>query len=312
MLIYNKFPYKKYYIDVDKLKSKLIKLSHVNVNDYLTKTNCNAIFKITKKEMFEVDQLSDIYCEQIRIKCIFGKYTKSPYEDFFNTDVQQRIHDYLKDHQLKHEYANIRYAYSIFKTVKVCRRFSITHSLIIIKHFGAKRVFDLSAGWGDRLIGALYANVDVYHGYDANEKLIKSYRKIIQNNKKKNQDAIVHCTPAENANIHKNYYDLFISSPPFFDLEKYSDNKNQSDKRYNTLNTWLHSFFNIYLEKIFKGLKLNKFACIYISTYKNIDKYMHRYVTVILKQQFVGHIFIINSIDEQQQNTKMWIFKKIM
>ena len=48
-----------------------------------------------------------------------------------------------------------------------------THNPLIIKYFirkfAARRVLDFSSGWGDRLIGALTSDIDLYVGVDPNE-----------------------------------------------------------------------------------------------------------------------------------------------
>ena len=53
----------------------------------------------------------------------------------------------------------------------------------------------------------------------------------------------------ENVEVKKNYYDLVFTSPPFFKLESYTNNKKQSNKNYSTLKEWFENFLIVSVKK---------------------------------------------------------------
>lgn len=109
----------------------------------------------------------------------------------------------------------------------------------VYEKFKPKRVLDISAGWGDRLIGAMAKNID-YIGIDQNKKLEKPYTQMISDFKnyttsnvrmifKKSQDVDYSKLPP---------YDLIFTSPPYFDLEKYEGMETFKNKEDFIENYW--------------------------------------------------------------------------
>lgn len=109
----------------------------------------------------------------------------------------------------------------------------------VYDRFKPKRVLDISAGWGDRLIGAMAKNID-YIGIDQNKKLEKPYTQMISDFKnnttsnvrmifEKSQDVDYSKLPP---------YDLIFTSPPYFDLEKYEGMETFKNKEDFIENYW--------------------------------------------------------------------------
>jgi hypothetical protein len=109
------------------------------------------------------------------------------------------------------------------------------------------RMLDISAGWGDRLLAACSRNIN-YTGCDPNSKLVSVYEKIIaENGDCKKQEVM--CYPFEDQWENDKKYNFLLSSPPFFNLEIYSDEQTQSSSRYNTIEKWLNGFLKPSLAK---------------------------------------------------------------
>tara|TARA_B100000073_G_scaffold273991_1_gene233874 strand:+ start:1515 stop:2720 length:1206 start_codon:yes stop_codon:yes gene_type:complete len=130
--------------------------------------------------------------------------------------------------------------------------------------FESKNVLDFSAGWGDRLCGFYSAtNTEHYVGIDPNtlnhpnyEKQVEFYKKnqtIFENEKK--VDLI--CNAAEDVDFTKyeNYFDTIFTSPPYFNVEKYSDEDTQSYIRYKDIDAWNKNFLQKTIGKIIPTLK---------------------------------------------------------
>jgi len=123
----------------------------------------------------------------------------------------------------------------------------------------AKRILDMSAGWGDRLVASCGRE---YLGFDPNTKLQSKYEQIIQTH---NLNAEIQPTPFEDSNLPDNFFDVMFSSPPYFACELYSDEDTQSCNRYKTVNTWLNNFLFKSIDKIYYSLTTGGTLAINIS-----------------------------------------------
>lgn len=134
------------------------------------------------------------------------------------------------------------------------------------KH-GARSVLDTSCGWGDRLAG-FYAtkSTELYIGCDPNPEVYNTYKdqciayeKLLGFNNPVLQDngdhftctgtkrVVIYNLPSEDVNwkLYTNTFDFYFTSPPYFETERYASNNSttQSWSRYQSFDTWKHSFF---------------------------------------------------------------------
>eukprot|EP00051_Salpingoeca_urceolata_P032771 m.17321 g.17321 ORF g.17321 m.17321 type:complete len:669 (+) comp5437_c0_seq1:2-2008(+) len=63
---------------------------------------------------------------------------------------------------------------------KECTQFKPSLVVLVVRFFRATRVLDFSAGWGDRLAGAIAADVDRYTAFDPNPALIQGHADLIR------------------------------------------------------------------------------------------------------------------------------------
>lgn len=130
--------------------------------------------------------------------------------------------------------------------------------------FGAKRILDFSMGWGDRLVGFLASGAESYIGIDPNTKLHEPYRQIeAYCNMGKSTRFI--CAPAEDVDFTDIKVDFVFTSPPYFDLERYSEEDTQSWVRYPTADGWLEGFLFPTLKKCWGALEEGGRICVNIS-----------------------------------------------
>ena len=131
-------------------------------------------------------------------------------------------------------------------------------------YFKSENVLDFSAGWGDRLAG-FYCGETTKHyvGIDPNTLNHPNYKKQVEFYKKnqtffeepKQVDLI--CSPAEDVEftVYHNFFDTIFTSPPYFDVERYSDEDTQSWVRYKTIDDWNKNFLQKTLGNIIPTLK---------------------------------------------------------
>ena len=143
----------------------------------------------------------------------------------------------------------------------------------VYDHYQAKKVIDISSGWGDRLAGFYCSKADEYLGCDPNgasyelyKEQCKAYEEILETplfpvevkfedhgdwfEITGNKRVRIYNRPAEDIDwttVADEKHDLMFTSPPYFGIEKYAegqdDEDNQSWKRYNEYDVWRDTFF---------------------------------------------------------------------
>lgn len=326
------YPYYKFDNSLTKIKSNLNLLSiykpifYTNIKD-IRKRN---LIKFHNKYLILIDnynknkdlyEITDWFSQDCRVKCIYNipnsktKNTKSILDHF--TENKEFIYNNIEKitHHNIREYLWLNY--------KQCTNFNTTIILSLLKLFKPTRYLDPSSGWGDRLIGAIAYHKSIgwnkdftYTGVDPSECMNPKYIEIVNNlvPKTKRDKFNVIQLGYENTNLESNTYDLIFTSPPFFDLEIYSNSNNQSTTKFTTLNKWLNGFLYPSLEKSYKYCSSGGHFCLYISDYKGVSyvNKMKKYITDNIKGfKYVGNIYWMNDIKTKKIRT-IYCWKKII
>jgi hypothetical protein len=177
------------------------------------------IIKDNYKKAEFINNLTNYYTEEIRVKCNF-KNNISPL-DYWNKYKQNIISDVIN----KYNKLSIYYIREIiyFQT-KLCSNFRITVALTILNYFKPKTWLDISSGWGDRLMSAIIYDVDLYVGCDPNLDLHPGYNKMIFDHVSplKRKNFIIYKNGFLEAKLPNIKFDIVFTSPPFFTTEIYS------------------------------------------------------------------------------------------
>ena len=123
--------------------------------------------------------------------------------------------------------------------------------------FKAKRVLDFCSGWGDRLCGFYASQSEEYVGIDPNSSMHPCYQKQFEfYNRAVNKKAEFICSGSENADLseYKEYFDLVLTSPPYFDTERYTDEETQSIVKHSNFDNWMKGYFFPTLDKCWDSL----------------------------------------------------------
>ena len=275
-------------INEQKIKYDNLKLNNI---DYLYRGKYHYI--IVESEKYTYYSLSDMFNDECRSQCSFDG-NKTPVE--FYQENKKLLMLSLLDKGLPVNPVTLRN--EIYLNAKEC---SIHNPLIMkffIAKFHARNVLDFSAGWGDRLIGALTSNIDMYYGVDPNDCLHPNYAKMIElfaplspNPKAK---YILINGPFEKTTLPKNaIFDLVYTSPPYFDYESYTDNQKQSMVSYDTETSWLNNFLFIAVDKSISQLKNHGHIVLYISQKKGrtYTEKMIEYIKNKKDMYYLGNIF---------------------
>lgn len=142
----------------------------------------------------------------------------------------------------------------------------------IIEGYGAKKVLDPCIGWGGRMLGALAAGatytgcepcVDTYKGLLGILKDISIEDRCILMNK-----------PAEEGLLEVgDSYDMVLTSPPYYNLEKYSDEGDQSLVKYGSWEKWLNEWLDPVITMSLSCLKDNGTSCWSVKNFRTDRSY---------------------------------------
>lgn len=140
-------------------------------------------------------------------------------------------------------------------------------------------VLDTSAGFGSRMSAALISGHN-YCGIDPNKQLcnkLKEYHSFLTRNGivDTSQRFGLYCKGSEiEISDLKNKFDVSFTSPPYFNLEKYSDDDFESTKNYGNYSLWVERFVKPTVLNTYSYLKCNGYAMINI---KNLSKKLPLY-----------------------------------
>ena len=147
------------------------------------------------------------------------------------------------------------------------------------------KVLDTSSGFGGRLLGFFTAkNTAEYVGIDPNtadscNKFIEFMQMRFGINKK----AYVNKIGSEDFTIenypqYENYFDISFTSPPYFNIERYSDDITQSHVKFNTYDLWVDGFYRNTIYNSCNSLKLDGVFAVNISWVDNIKEYTEEFL----------------------------------
>jgi len=143
-------------------------------------------------------------------------------------------------------------------------------------YFGAEQVLDFSSGWGDRLCGFLASDAKHYVGVDPNESLFQGYDRMLADFNVPNKKVELFNSCAEDVSYGNREFDLVFTSPPYYDVERYTQESNQSWKQYKKLDNWLNNFLFQALDNAWDHLKRGGHLVVNIS-----DVYCHHEINKI-------------------------------
>lgn len=325
------------YIDYDKLSHKInYKYSDKKyylglINQNLTINHISNFYQLDNRLNCDLmDRKSAIYGfenELIPIRLLYRNVFKKEKKRYFDKEVFRYIFGY---------------------NYGIASNFSVNSAKLIYEKLKGKKVIDTSSGWGDRL-AAFYLSYysEEYVGMDPNPKVYETYKTQIINYEKflENKDhkiidygdhfvshgikkvTIYNCGmedfPYEN---YKDYFDLYFTSPPYFNTELYSDEhkENQSWYKYPTYDSWKNDFLLNTFNKLWKAMKQNSYFCVNIIDPKDRKKnrlpLCDDMIDEICKYEnsnYIGFYCLrLSNISSKKEEMKklmyepIWIFKK--
>lgn len=139
--------------------------------------------------------------------------------------------------------------------VYVASQFKPSVAKTLYELFDAKTVLDMSCGWGDRLAGFSAASkTETYYGIDPSTKSQAAYQEQIEFYDTDKQYTFF-TDGSENVRLPESTVDFAFTSPPYFNVEKYSDEETQSWKTFSTFDSWMNHFLFPTIDNAYHALK---------------------------------------------------------
>jgi len=250
-------------------------------NKFITFNNTGAyyIIKTPWESNLELNYLTDYFSEKCRLSCCFGNspsaldYWKKNYKTIQYQLI--RKNKPINNYNVKEELYTISRPRTLF-----CNNFRITLCLEVLELFKPSKWLDISAGWGDRLISALLSShIKYYCGVDPNPCLHPTYQSIIKHlDPEQHKICKLIQDGFETAILPDIKFDLVFSSPPYFNLEIYSQETKDSVSKYANVNAWFSGFLMPSIKKSIKYLKTGGYLVLYIAEAHNEIKYIPKMI----------------------------------
>jgi len=189
-------------------------------------------------------------------------------------------------------------------------------------------VLDFSSGYGGRMLGAMTSNMQYhYTGLDPNTETFQGLEALGQliHSERPWSHSTVHCTPSEEFDAEPGLYDAAFSSPPYFNLETYTDEPTQCMNRYRTLDEWFDGYVVETIYMTHRALCQDGMYAVNIADYRNgkqeykiVDhwielaeqigfKHVDTVKMVLNVRPGVGN----NKLDKAYKSEGIYIFKKV-
>ena len=190
---------------------------------------------------------------------------------FKNKPFVKKMVDYYKKNRVGYNEARVFFrisnlyfsAISIFKPLIAMKIYCI---------YKPTSILDFTMGWGGRLVGACALDIPNYIGIDSNSNLREPYNKMTEFLKKYSKTNVnLYFQDALTVDYSKLNYDLVLTSPPYYNIEKYGTHGNDKNK---TKEQWEKEFYIPIFERTFKYLKKGGYYCLNIpkEVYNNVAR----------------------------------------
>lgn len=170
-------------------------------------------------------------------------------------------------------------------------------AMFVYQKFSPTSVLDFTMGWGGRLVGACALDVPHYIGIDSNTNLREPYRKMVSFLKPlSSTKTTLIFRDALSIDYDSLDYDMVLTSPPYFNIERYANQPNRSKE------DWISEFYEPLFAKTFAGMKKGGHYCL------NIPDEIYRAVALPLFGRPSHRIPMPKYKRQQTEEYKEWIY----
>jgi hypothetical protein len=151
--------------------------------------------------------------------------------------------------------SGLRKMLKIYSGAQAVSNFRPTAATVIYnKYANGGKVWDMSAGYGGRMLGFYKSSSTEYVGTDPCTDTFNGLQSL-QKDFLSDKNINLFKVGSEDFEWDANYFDLCFTSPPYFDTEKYSDESTQSYIKFPNQQHWLNGFLGKTIENCRNYLK---------------------------------------------------------
>ena len=142
---------------------------------------------------------------------------------------------------------------------------------ILIRKYAGQggKVLDPCHGWGGRLTAAMMEDVAEYVGFDPSPYAHKGVTDVFTTFEPYSETKNVRLLeqPFEDGELEEGYFDFALTSPPYFDVEKY-EGAETSTARYSNYELWRDGFYTQLIRKTYSALRQGGVFCLQVGSQK--------------------------------------------
>ena len=143
----------------------------------------------------------------------------------------------------------------------------------IVERFNSKHVLDVCVGWGGRMLGSVCVDGVSYTGIEPFSKTYEGLEQMKSELELTDEQVTLHNDRAETILPElEQKYDLALTSPPYYNLEIYTDEDTQSH-HYGTYEDWVDNFLKPVIEGVLGKLVEGGKSCWSVKNFKTDGKY---------------------------------------
>jgi len=328
------FPWKKYYLE-GTIDDKFKKLRHyeatISIEPFIphnVKFDCNAkepflpftfeggycLLISSDADYWDMDIITDYFTEKPRMQARRSLDKKSISEMWPDrtllTEMARAAFD--SEETKKYGLCTLSLRESLYKCANECTQFKSSLAVSVLGLLQTKRVLDISAGWGDRLLAALAMDLERYVGADPNTALKPGHEAMLKRFAQDKDRFKVIYAPFEDADLGLEMFDTIFTSPPFFNFEVYSNLPGQSVQNFKDQLSWTVDFLFASLRKAWKHLSPDGYMAIHIAdVYKTkVCEAMCLFCEWQLEKcKYIGLLGSAGSVSEKVR--PIWVFQKV-
>jgi len=241
---------------------------HYTVTDQQKADDMKSLSEFDEKTIFKDDYIDQTmhglglawsyFPHWVEVSC--GNNKMRPI-DYWNDDdklkevIRKTWNWHLKHSDGKFTLNRLRQNFKIYGGNQTVSNFRPSAAKYIYNKYGGDTVWDMSCGWGGRLMGFLTSNCKTYIGTDPSTKTYEGLLKMEKDLNFYGKKVIIHKLGSEVFVPDANTLDLCFTSPPYFDTERYSDEETQSYKKYPDNWLWINCFLRYTMQNCYTGLK---------------------------------------------------------
>ena len=227
-------------------------------------------------------KLLGTFFEEEMYKCKGRRGDLSPMEALHNDEVMSGIMEYINSKPKFYIGNDVENIKSFFRNAQriasKVSNFPIKEATTIFNKYSeiGNTIYDPSCGFGSRLCAGIL-NGRMYIGTDPNISLVNKLEECVKWCKNNVDDVGSYKIYPHGSEIFipelENTVDLCFTSPPYYKLEKYSDDETQSIIKYSEYDEWINGYSKMTLDNCVRYTKTNGIIAINIKNSNDGKKY---------------------------------------